>query len=73
MNDNRTYIRVIFDKILKDNIVFKLVDKIVKFYCTIFSHNLKQLKFNENYPLYKVKGELNNPFGIVNSKTHILD
>lgn len=73
MSDNRTYIRVIFDKLLKDNIVFKLIDKIVKFYYTIFSHNIKQLKFNQNYPLYNVKGEFSNPFGIVNSKSNILD
>ena len=33
---------------------------------------IKQLKFNQNYPLYNVKGEFSNPFGIVNSKSNIL-
>lgn len=49
--ENRTYTRVIFDKLLRDNIVFNLLDKFVKFYCAIFSHPVNSLKFQENFPL----------------------
>ena len=72
MNESRTYVRVVFDKILRDNPAFKILDKIVKFYYTIFSHFLKLLKFNEKYPLNNVKGYAKNPFEIVNSKSNIL-
>ena len=49
--DNRTYIRVIFDKLLKDNLVFTLFKKFVNFYCGIFSHPLNSLKFHSNIPI----------------------
>lgn len=49
--DKRIYIRTIFDKLLRDNIVFMLLHKFVKFYCAIFSHPLSSLKFSGNFPL----------------------
>lgn len=49
--ENRTYTRIIFDKLLRDNIVFNLLDKFVKFYCAIFSHPVNSLKFQGNLPL----------------------
>ncbi len=49
--DKRTYIRIIFDKLLRDNIVFVMFDKFVKFYCAIFSHPINSLKFKGSCPL----------------------
>ncbi len=49
--DRRIYIRTIFDKIFKDNIVFMLCKRFVTFYCTIFSHPVSSLKFSGNFPL----------------------
>lgn len=49
--DKRTYVRIIFDKLLRDNIVFAMFDKFVKFYCAIFSHPVNSLKFQDNFPL----------------------
>lgn len=73
MGDNRTYIRVVFDKLLKGNIVFLFINKIVKFYCTICNHPIKMLKFDENLPLKKTGDISRCRFGLVNTKTSILD
>ena len=72
MSDNRTYIRVIFDKLLKDNVIFAICGRIVKFYYVIFSHPVKLLKFEENCPLNRESNVVKHRFGIVNSKTNIL-
>ena len=74
MDDNRTYTRLVCDKLFKDNIVCLLLDKFVKFYYTLFSHPAKSLKFQQKLPLNKyVKGELCNPFAGVNTEISILD
>lgn len=59
--DSRTYIRTVCDKIFKDNFVCLLLDKIIKFYCTIFSHPVKSLKFDGNIPI-KTHESASNPF-----------
>ena len=59
--DCRIYIRTVFDKIFKDNFVCMMFDKIIKFYCTIFSHPVKSLKFDGNLPNKKYESA-SNPF-----------
>ncbi len=74
MNDSRTYTRLVIDKLLKDNFIYKFGSRIVKFYYTLFSHPAKSLKFQQKLPLNKyVKGELCNPFAGVNTEISILD
>lgn len=73
MTDNRTYIRLIFEKIFKNNIIFKFGDIFVKFYYAIFSHPINILKFDKNLPLKKKDVVKEHRFGIVNSKSSILD
>lgn len=73
MDDNRTYIRLIFDKILKDNVILTFCSKFVKFYYTIFSHPLKTLKFEENMPLNRKNAvPFRHRLRVINSKTNIL-
>ncbi len=73
MEDNRTYTRLVCDKLFKDNAVCMLFDKFVKFYYTLFSHSTKLLKFEKVMPINnRVKGELCNPFQNVKTKTNIL-
>ena len=73
MDDNRTYTRLVCDKLFKDNIVCLLLDKFVKFYYTLFSHFTKSLKFENVMPINNcVKGEPYNPFKDVEKKTGIL-
>lgn len=38
---------------LNDNIVYNVAERIVKFYCGLFSHSLSALKFQTNFPLDK--------------------
>lgn len=38
---------------LNNNIVCTVADRIVKFYCGLFSHSLSALKFQSNFPLDK--------------------
>lgn len=38
---------------LNDNIVCNVAERIVKFYCGLFSHTLSALKFQPNFPLDK--------------------
>ena len=73
MDDNRTYTRLVCDKLFKDNVVCMLIDKFVKFYYTLFSHSLNLLKSEKIMPLnHNVKGELYNPFRNEEIKTNIL-
>ncbi len=59
--DSRTYIRTVCDKIFKDNFVCLLFAKLVTFYCEIFSHPVKSLKFDGNLPI-KQNESASNPF-----------
>ena len=70
--EKRTYIRVIFDKLLRDNIVFAMLDKFVKFYCTIFSHPINSLKFQENRTLKNNETDMQFSFQDVDSTKNIL-
>jgi len=72
MSDNRTYIRLICNKLFKDNLIFFLVNKIVKFYYTLYSHPLKRLKFNGEIPLRNMRDIQPNIFQSVNTETNIL-
>lgn len=47
----RTYIRVLFNDILKNNVLFKVLSKIVNFYCNIWFKDSKSIKFNQNMPI----------------------
>lgn len=42
---------------LKENIVCNVAERIVKFYCGLFSHSLSALKFQPNFPLDKKERE----------------
>lgn len=64
--DKRTYVRVVFDKLLRDNIVFTMLDKFVKFYCAIFSHPINSLKFQSTRPLKKKEPDMNTNFSFQN-------
>jgi len=70
--DKRTYIRVVFDKLLRDNIVFNMIDKIVKFYCEIFSHRVNLLKFQETCPIKNKELEVTNLFQSADKTKSIL-
>lgn len=70
--DRRTYFRIIFDKLLRDNIVFNWCNKFVTFYCTIFSHPLNSLKFNGNYPIKNNETDVKFSFQDVDSTKNIL-
>ncbi len=54
--DKRIYLRTIFDKLLKDNIVFTMFKRFVNFYCGIFSHPVNSLKFHGNFPIKSSNG-----------------
>jgi len=47
----RTYIRTLFNDILKKNVLVKVVFKIVNFYCNLWSNNPKSIKFTQNVPM----------------------
>jgi len=70
--DKRTYIRTIFDKLLRDNIIFMLINKFVKFYCAIFTHPINSLKFLENYPIKNNETDVNFSFQDVDKTKNIL-
>ena len=42
---------------LNENIVCNVAERIVKFYCGLFSHRLSALKFQSNFPLDKKERE----------------
>lgn len=41
----------------KNNIVLNVLNKIVKFYCSLGAHSLNQLKFQPNMPINSVESE----------------
>ncbi len=70
--DNRIFIRVFFDKLLKENFVFTLLSQIVKFYCEIFSNPLNFLKFKANLPIKNKKDVSLQSFQQTDTRTNIL-
>ena len=69
MEDNRRYLRLVCDKILRQNAACMLFEKIVKFYYTLFSHPLKSLKFEKNMPISNMKECENRSFNSIVNKT----
>lgn len=51
MQDSRTYMRLVCDRLLKRNAAGVLVEKVVNLYYIIFSHPLNLLKFRGNIPI----------------------
>ena len=45
------------NNISNKNIILSVAERIVKFYCGIFSHSLSALKFQSNIPLSKKERE----------------
>ncbi len=70
--DNRIFIRVFFDKLLKENFVFTLLSQIVKFYCEIFLNPLNFLKFKANLPIKNKKDVSLQSFQQTDTRTNIL-
>lgn len=51
----RTYIRTLFNDILKNNIFIKVLSKIVNFYCNLWFKNTKSIKFTQNVSINKLE------------------
>jgi len=55
----RTYLRIMFNSVFKDNIICKFVNYIVKFYCDMGIMGNNQLKFSQNVPLSYTEAKKN--------------
>lgn len=53
----RTYIRIFFNKIFTRNFIVRVLDKIVNFYCEMWTAPAKNIKFNQNLPTNNMKEE----------------
>jgi len=51
----RTYLRTIFNDILKKNVIYKTFAGIVNFYCKLWSKNTYTLKFQTNLSIKDMK------------------
>jgi len=51
----RTYVRILFNNLFKNNFLIKICDKIVNFYCSLWSKNTNDLKFSPNMPMNKLE------------------
>ena len=72
MNDNRTYIRLVCEKLLKKNIGAIFISQIVKLYYALLPGSVNLLKFRKNVPINNLKEHKNASFKNLNSKTSIL-
>ncbi len=53
----RTYVRILFNNLFKNNFLIKICHKIVNFYCSLWSKNANDLKFSSNMPINNSKGK----------------
>lgn len=44
----RTYIRTIFNDLFRNNLLVKIISKIVNFYCKLWFKNINTIKFSSN-------------------------
>jgi len=47
----RTYLRIMFNFVFKNNIICKFINYIVKFYCDLDMNGSSSLKFSQEMPL----------------------
>ncbi len=51
----RTYLRTLLNDIFKKNILVAIITKIVNFYCNLFSHAPKTVKFQTNMSIKDIE------------------
>jgi len=51
----RTYLRTLFNDIFRNNFLIKIISKLVKFYCKLWSNSQNDIKFLTNMPIKKLE------------------